>query len=122
MIQSTIYDQYRSATANLSAYIVLGRDGGECAKVTFTYSRTGNRTTCWLHVYGLEMVKAFANGGGYDKHSASVFSAAAKVQTKDDASERSNRVARTFRTFITDTGTHWDRELINAGFRVLQAV
>lgn len=66
-------------------------------------------------MYGSEMVRGMAAGGGYDKTSAAVEDAARKI---DDAHSRD-----LMRLALVDCDrTSWDNSLMNAGFKVLRAI
>jgi len=113
---SDIYDQHSAAFANVSAYVIL-KDGERVATVAFKFPRDGaGRLYTYVHWLGLEMVRGFAGGYGYDKRTAAV---AAAVKTLGGYSPGLG-------DFLTacdrDGGHHWDRRLQDAGFTVLQAV
>lgn len=116
-----IYEQHRAAFASVSAYVVV-KDGERVATIAFKYPRDGaGRLYAYVHWLGLPMVRGFAGGGGYDKHSAACASAmrampaAARVEMVDNA-------AMFYGALRADNGYTWDRRLRNAGFEVWQAV
>ena len=121
------HEQIDQAFRGVSAYVILS-NGEVVAKAAFTFAKSGLRTTCYLHVLGLSPVKGMANGGGYDKQSASAYVAAksllplikqgAKHAFIDMAKEPAEKIAGA----ITDQGEHWDSELRGAGFTVIQAI
>lgn len=121
---SNIYDQHRAAFANVSAYIVLNGARERVATVAFKYPRDGaGRLFCYLHIHGVQMVRAFASGCGYDKHSAAAHSAVRRISTKGLQDWPDTRATiEAMQKAIQDSGHRWDRELENAGFTVLQAV
>lgn len=115
-----IYDQHKAAFANVSAYVVM--KGEDCiANVAFKFAKSGLRTTVYFHIIGAQMVRAYASGGGYDKCSAAVQSAVARVEAHDGDTQTIQRVGA-FRAALTDDGQHWDNALRQAGFSVWQAV
>ncbi len=121
---ANIYDQHRAAFANVSAYVILNGAKERVASVAFKYPRDGaGRLYCYFHIFGTAMVRGYAGGCGYDKHSAAAHSAVMRVSRKD-----LSRYPETLATIeamqkaIQDSGYDWSRELENAGFTVLQAV
>ena len=71
-----IYDAHRKAFASVNAYAVL-LAGERVANIAIKYPRDGaGRLTAFVHWYGVEMSRGYASGGGYDKASAAVASAA----------------------------------------------
>jgi hypothetical protein len=122
-----IYQQHRAAFSNVSAYVIM-HDGQRVATIAFKYPRDGaGRLYAYVHWIGSPMVRGFAAGGGYDKHSAacaaaigSMFPGAsghARLMSLEDAP-----FARFARALAVDGGYHWQGELIRAGFDVVQAV
>ena len=114
-----IYDQHRSAFANVSAYVVL-KDGDRVATVAFKF---GASVTAYVHWIGVEMQKGRAGGGGYDRQSAAVAASVRKIP--DDVTGRAGD-AEARAAFIDAShdrdGRHWNDRLRDAGFTVLQAV
>lgn len=117
---SDIYDQHKAAFAHVSAYVVMKGDD-RVATVAFKFAKSGTRTTCYLHVIGAQMVRAYANGGGYDKCSAAVHSALSRV-VAHDGDIRTIQILGAVRDAVTDNGSSWDQDLRRAGFAVWQAV
>jgi hypothetical protein len=115
-----IYDQHGKAFENVCAYVVTKGDD-LIAKVAFKRARSGLRTTCYLHILGAQMVRAYASGGGYDKCSAAVHSAIGRVVAHEGDVRTIQRVGA-FRDAVTDDGKSWDNALRQAGFTVHQAV
>ncbi len=117
MSKPEIYGQHDKAFSDVSAYAVV-YDGKPVAKVAFKYARSGLRTTAFVHWIGQPMVRGWAGGGGYDKASAAVASAAARMRTAD--------VGADCKAFIgcaqKDDGQHWDNRLRAAGFDVFQVI
>lgn len=138
-----IYEQHDAAFSHVAAYVIL-RGSNHVAKVAIKRGASGLRTTAFVHWLGTPMVKGVANGGGYDKDSASVASAARKIQKIDrsrEAQERrdlgkmaaamqselsaiaDNEIQALFvKAASLDGGKHWDNALRDAGFTVIQAV
>lgn len=110
-----IYDQHTAAFAQVSSYAVL-KDGEPVATVAFKFPRDGaGRLYAYVHWIGLEMVRGFAGGYGYDKRTAACADAVARVDTPDQAPEFFAALAR-------DAGKHWDDALRSAGFTVFQTI
>lgn len=120
---SSIYDTHEKTFRDVAAYVVTNTATGErVATVAFKYARSGLRTTCFLHVLGVPMVRAHASGGGYDKASAAVYGAVKRMKVAEGVSPLAEAYMQTFKRAITDGGKSWDRELRDAGFNVFQAV
>lgn len=116
-----IYDQHRAAFANVSAYVVVDKLGNRVASISFKYPRDGaGRLYAYVHVFGGAMVRGYAGGGGYDKHSAAVLDAVRKIKPEAYYEEHQARVTA-FKGMV-DCGFSWQRQLEDAGFVVIQAV
>jgi hypothetical protein len=116
---SDIYDQHRSAFANVAAHVIL-KDGARVATVAFKF---GTSVTAYVHWIGVEMTKGRAGGGGYDRQSAAVSAAVRKIP--DSINDRLGDAA--MRAAFIDAaddrdGRHWYQRLEAAGFTVIQAV
>lgn len=118
-----IYDQHTAAFRNVTAYVITDVDCERVATIAFKYPLDGaGRLYAYVHWIGVPMVRGFATGGGYDKHSAACQSAAQKlrpllVELPPD------HPAHVFRDALSkDGGPRWDDFLRKAGFNVLQAV
>jgi hypothetical protein len=114
-----IYDQHKVAFANVAAYVVM-KDGDRVATVAFKYPRDGaGRLYAYVHVIGLRMVRGFAGGYGYDKHSAAVENAVAKM---GDYMAGTARGELMHAILTGGDGIYWYDRLRKAGFDVWQAV
>ncbi len=112
-----IYKQFDAATANLSAYAVI-KDGKAIGRIVFKYPRDGmGRQWCYMQVWGAAMVRGYASGCGYDKHSASAAGAASKLND-DGRDPDCNAHLTAWRNAIKDDGQGWDRNLRAAGYEV----
>ena len=112
-----IYDQHKAAFPNVSAY-VIARNGKKVATIAFKYPRDGaGRLYAYVHWLGVPMVRGFAGGYGYDKHSAAVASAVRKISM--DAPEP---ISAFVAALVTDDGPYWNNRLEAAGFQVWSAV
>jgi hypothetical protein len=108
-----IYEQHAAAFANVSAYVIM-RDGSRVATIAFKFPRDGaGRLYAYVHWLGFPMVRGWAGGGGYDKRSAAVASAAKLIKAPDPAF---------IAAIAKEDGMEWQNSLRSAGFDVLQAV
>jgi len=122
-----IYNQHDAAFSHVAAYVVIDRCTGSCvAKVAIKRSTSGLRTTAFVHWLGSQMAKGVANGGGYNKDSASVAAAARRIPDdvtgRDDKSGTHNARAKFIDAASLDGGKRWDDAVRDAGFSVFQAV
>ena len=125
---TNIYEQHDKAFARVSAF-VIAKDGERVATVSIKFPADGaGRLYAYVHWLGLEMVRGSASGYGYDKRSAAVADAAARIGAGVDLSSLSQRVAAVddrldFQAALRDSdGDNWTRALEKAGFTVWQAV
>jgi hypothetical protein len=136
---SDIYEQHDKAFGDVSAYVVM-KGADRVATVAFKYPRDGaGRLWAYVHWIGVPMVRGYASGGGYDKHSAACSVAARKIEKAkgpeivpndhhDIIAER-HRIRKEqesreafIAAMIADDGLYWNGRLRNAGFEVWQAV
>jgi hypothetical protein len=124
---SAIYNQHAAAFANVSAYVVMHGDE-RVATIAFKYPRDGaGRLYAYVHWMGTPMVRGFAAGGGYDKHTAACAGAIIAMFPGAAGSARimalpDTPFARFVRALEVDGGYAWDVMLRRAGFDVFQAV
>lgn len=117
-----IYEKHEAAFRDVSAFVVLNSSCDVIAKVSFRYPRDGaGRLWCYFHLLGAEMVRAYASGGGYDKHSAAAHSAVQRIKA-DETDVRTTQRLNLIKSAIQDRGRHWDADLRAAGLTVVQAV
>lgn len=123
-----IYDQHKAAFRQVEAF-VIAKDGERVATIAFKFPADGaGRLYAYVHWIGLEMVRGFASGGGYDKRSAAC--AHAVTRMRDGASKHRMEIMRDvlaydqFRIALDagDNGAGWDCCLRDAGFQVWGAV
>lgn len=119
-----IYDQHSAAFNNVAAYVIM-RGGYCCAKIAIKFPRDGaGRLYAYVHWHGATMVRGYAGGGGYDKRSAAIANAAAKLAPAIKAGDGLS--PEWFPAFVTaigkDDGNTWHNNLLAAGFEVYQAV
>lgn len=128
-----IYEQHTAAFAQVSSYAVL-KNGEPVATVAFKFPRDGaGRLYAYVHWIGLEMVRGFAGGYGYDKRTAACAHAVAcaikdKVgaetpdQARHDIDGKMHARTQFFTALARDAGQHWDSALRDAGFTVFQTI
>jgi hypothetical protein len=115
-----IYDQHRAAFDAVSAY-VIARHGEQVGTIAFKYPRDGaGRLYAYVHFHGIEMVRGFAAGGGYDKHSAACAAAARAMAVK--TGEGALYLGHFVTALAKDDGHGWAAALRDNGFTVWQAV
>lgn len=116
MPKSDIYEQHKAAFALVSAYVITLK-GERVATIAFKYPRDGaSNLYAYVHWLGTPMVRGWAAGGGYDKHS----SACAHAMNRKHAW---GGIDPAFHSALAnDGGSTWDTRLRHAGFDVLQAV
>ena len=127
---ATVYEQHRKAFERVSAYVIThGADRVATIAIKFPADGAG-RLWVYVHWIGVEMVRAYAGGYGYDKRSAALESAARKMPVDlrpEWGTERDENEANLYRAFRSalirggDANT-WDRELRDARFQVWGAV
>lgn len=112
-----IYDQFDAATQDISAY-AISKGAEYVGRIVFKYPRDGmGRQFAYVQVWGFPMVRGYASGRGYDKHSAAVESAVSVLEG-DPASDKNGHVIA-WRTWLSNCdGTRWDDMLKNAGYDV----
>ena len=113
-----IYTDHQTAFKGIAAYVVLDHQEKLIARVAFKW---GNAVTCYFHVLGIAMTKGRANGGGYDRASASAYDAIMKAKALDGADPEMLNLLPRLQKALSSDGEHWDSALTAAGFRVLQA-
>jgi len=121
-----IYEQHSAAFKNVSAYVIL-KDGERVATIAFKFPKDGaGRLYTYVHWLGIEMVRGYANGYGYDKRSAAIENAMQNkgfsTYDKHEIGENSSLRYRFYAALVTIGGNNWDRALHDSGFTVLQAV
>jgi hypothetical protein len=120
-----LYARHTAAFKSVAAFVIIGTD--DCgapvrrATVAFKYG-AGGMVHCYLHIFGGQMTYGRAGGGGYDKASSAIASAAAKTcpALHDEYSRADGEKIRA--ALLLDEGAHWDNQVHKAGFLVFQAV
>lgn len=125
MVKTDIYKQHEAAFAHVQAF-VISKNGERVATVAFKFPRDGaGRLYAYVHWIGTEMVRGHATGYGYDKRSAAVESAVAKLERFPDktAPIPFTHTQNVFIDALKDVGgAYWYDKLEKAGFTVWQAV
>lgn len=111
-----IHDQtFRS----VHAYVIVDRETGEkIGTVALKHAASGLTTQAFVHLISWPMTRGKASGGGYDKASAAVASAASKI----DLNGASDWVKPLHAALTADTGKRWDDAVRDVGYFVHQAV
>jgi hypothetical protein len=125
-----VYDQHKAAFSQVSAFVILDGAGERFATVAIKFPRDGaGRLYAYVHLIGVQMVRGHAGGYGYDKRSASVAAAIAKIpvplisQAPDDHADRLRLNREKLQAAVPAMDSDdWTRALEKSGFRVLQAV
>lgn len=123
----SIYELHDKAFTRVSAF-VIARNGEKVATVALKFPADGaGRLYAYVHWLGLEMVRGHADGYGYDKRSAAVEVAMARIMALPDYEAQVRETAsKTYLSAFTgarksmDSGD-WTRALESAGFTVMQA-
>lgn len=120
---SDVYEQHDAAFCRVSAFVIL-QHGERVATVAFKLPADGaGRLYAYVHWFGTPMVRGFANGYGYDKRSAACAAAARKMENDGCRSVSELESFAAFRGAMRkDDSYSWERNLVSAGFVVLQAV
>lgn len=118
-MKPAIYDQHDKAFNRVSAFVIV-KDGERVATVAIKFPADGaGRLYAYVHWLGLEMVRGWANGYGYDKRSAAVSDACTRMCKAGETPAAS----WPFTAALTcSDGTDWTRALEKAGFTVWQAI
>lgn len=119
---TNIYEQHNKAFAQVSAHAIL-KDGEMVAKIAFKFPKDGaGRLYAYVHFLGLEMVRGYANGYGYDKQSAAVENAVDHVNHAKIDPENQDLPLQFIKALTNIGGNTWRIALSNAGFDVWQVV
>lgn len=126
---SKIYEQFDAAFRNVEASLVF-KGNKLVAKVCFKFPANGaGRLYAYVHWFGLEMVRGYATGGGYDKRTAACASAMPKLRAIAAAADGPtgrmaayDGLAQFEEALAADRGPRWDSALASAGFTVWNAI
>lgn len=126
MAQDTIYNLHDKAFLHVSAFVVMSGDN-RVATIAFKFPKDGaGRLWVYVHWIGSEMVRGYAGGYGYDKKSAAVENAVAKLKNPYDPNDKGTIRDMEWTTFVNSLrdigGSTWNDRLRQANFTVLQAV
>lgn len=114
-----IYDQHAAAFRSVMAFAIV-RDGQQCGKIAFKFPKDGaGRLYAYVHWHGVKMVRGYAGGYGYDKKSAALANAAAKIQGEG---WNPDWQAAFVAAIAKDDGKTWQANLLAARFDVFKAV
>lgn len=118
-MSKSIYEHFDAATRQLSAYAIFS-GGDPVGRVVFKRASSGCRTSCFLQVWGERMAKGVANGGGYDKDSASFVHAASKL-IADGGDETARRRVDSMKE-VADNGRSWMDQVRALGYTVQHVI
>jgi hypothetical protein len=120
MCKPAIYDQFDRATANFNA-VALIRDGVPVGRVLIKH---GSAATAYVHIWGTEMTKGHAGGGGYDKSTAAVILAARKVVMPDKRRVRECEAVAAMQEAFADgrDGMGWEQRFEKFGFTIARVI
>ena len=115
---SDVYKQFDTATANITAtaLIYAGKPAGRIVL------KHGAAVTAYVQIWGVEMVKGRATGGGYDRATAAIESAVSQLKNRKPS--EGDNCAQTalwamLRAFDgADDGSRWTKRLETCGFTV----
>jgi hypothetical protein len=130
---ANIYDLHRKAFA------ILDASGTHVANVSIKYPKDGaGRLWAYCHYIGADMQRALAGGYGYDKRTPAVvdaflkatfrpmdtsgWSAEAKARWNSKQANLDFLLAKFKASLRFSSGEYWDRQLENAGYRVIQVI
>jgi hypothetical protein len=111
-----IYDDFDRAFGKISAYAVL-RDGKAVGRVAMKH---GNQVTAYFQLWGAPMQKGIARGGNYDRATAAIESAAAKLPPITDRPEAEVERQTVVRVMCDPDldGMGWSNRLEGVGYTV----
>lgn len=108
-----VYEQCNNTFKGVSAFVIAYK--GE--KIGTVKLKDGVSCIAYVHFLGSTMIRATANGHGYDRHSSACANAAKK------SSHNGDPIAASFwKALREDNGSHWNRMLEDAGFSVWSAI
>ena len=113
-----VYEAFNTATQAFTA-VALVRDGQAVGRVVIKHG--GASVTAYVQVWGIDMARGRATGGGYDKASAAV-SAAVDSMTAASSNPEASRCADVIKSCDFDSGYGWERVLSDAGFTIARVI
>lgn len=122
MITATTYAFFDRAFANISAYAIL-KDGKPVGRVVIKY---GAGVTAYVQAWLQPMARGQARGGGYDRATAAVQAAAAKLspdmEYPREGRDPSELAAIKAALTAGNGGTRWQSLLEDAGYTLALVV
>jgi len=115
-----IYDQFDAATRSITAAALL-LGGDNVGRIVIKF---GAAATAYVQIWGTEMTSGRATGGGYDKASAAVLNAVAKLPIDVGHNDTAAAGLKALRNAFANasSGTGWDRALRDGGFVVAAVI
>lgn len=125
-----IYKQHDNTFNLVSAYVILDKQGNRVATLAFKFPKDGaGRLNCFFHLIGVEMIKGFAGGYGYDKRSHAVSNAIKNLENtyniqygNKDFQNFDNIIKNLKNAFDKIGGENWDTVFHSLGYKIYQAV
>lgn len=114
MERKMIREQFEKKFIDLQAYCLVNNEGDNVGRVIFQKHPDkieGSRMTCYLQIFGAEMVIGECWGGNYDMNSASFDSAAKKLAWNNYTSTDRIHLIRQMKETDFDGSHTWDRVL-----------
>lgn len=115
-----IYTRFDAATSRITA-VALIYAGKVAGRVVIKF---GEAATAYVQIWGLEMQSGRATGGGYDKATAAVEAAVAKlkpIRVEADLAVKNAKWALCS-AFDGADGRSWEQRLETCGFTIARAI
>ncbi|BBD98075.1 hypothetical protein SAMIE_1015760 [Sphingobium amiense] len=115
MTREATYAAFDRAFANVSAYVIL-HSGAAIGRVAFKH---GASVQCYAQIWGGDMQRGTAGGGGYDRATAAAEQAFSRMSedsaTRDDAA---NHIIALQSALAGSDGKRWALCIEDAGYTV----
>ena len=108
------YAAFDRAFSNVSAYVIL-HSGAAVGRVAFKH---GASVQCYAQVWGSDMERGKAGGGGYDRTTAAAEQAFARMGGKDATPQVKAHVDAIQRAMTGPDGKRWTVRLEEAGYTI----
>lgn len=108
------YAAFDRAFSNVSAYIIL-HSGAAVGRVAFKH---GASVQCFAQVWGSNMERGKAGGGGYDRATAAAEQAFARMGGKDASAHARPHIDAMQQAMAGPDGERWTKRLEDAGYTV----
>lgn len=108
------YAAFDRAFSNVSAYIII-HNGAAIGRVAFKH---GVSVQCYAQVWGSDMQRGKAGGGGYDRSTAAVEQAFARMGGTDANAAAAEHVTAIKAAMAGTDGKRWTQRLEEAGYTI----